>query len=485
MTISLSLLEQSAFLTLERDRATGEAYCMPDQLTRDRGACPRTTSITHPGTHTGLVFAVALAILSTAGAALADEKRALPDYDGQGNVDADDGSDLLWIPRILLSPLYVVNEFVIRRPLGAFVTLVERNQWQSSFLDFFAFDPEHKTMLVPTFFIDFGFLPSVGLYFFSDDLGTPGNDLRLHAATWGPDWIAATALERYTWDHGHSWVAARVELNRRKDLVYRGIGPDVTDATRSRYGLQRFDAGLEFTHHFLMLSAGVRLVGDLQGGCCNDPTLSDRIAAGQITAPPGFDTPYTALYQRADLLLDSRAPRPGASTGVHLGAHGETDFDVRNDRSWVAWGGEVGASLDLDGKQRTLQLIVSTDFVDSIGDNVVPFDQLAFLGGDNLMPGFTRGWMLGRSTAAAALSYSWPIWAFLDGELRFSVGNAFGEHLEGFSFDKLRLSGDISIASIGSRDSGFQILFGLGAETFAAGTEITTVRFAIGSRKGF
>ena len=47
----------------------------------------------------------------------ADPKREVPDYDGRGNVDAK-ADRWLWIPRIALLPLYVVNESLLRRPVG-------------------------------------------------------------------------------------------------------------------------------------------------------------------------------------------------------------------------------------------------------------------------------------------------------------------------------------------------------------------------------
>src|SRR5215471_10789725 len=63
-----------------------------------------------------------LAIAVAAGTSHAEPKRDVPDYDGRGNPDADAGSWALWIPRVVLSPLYVVNEYVLRRPVGALVT---------------------------------------------------------------------------------------------------------------------------------------------------------------------------------------------------------------------------------------------------------------------------------------------------------------------------------------------------------------------------
>ncbi|HEY0483937.1 MAG TPA: hypothetical protein VGD37_40735, partial [Kofleriaceae bacterium] len=67
--------------------------------------------------------------LSSAHLAAADPPRHAPDYDGRGNTDTDADSWALWIPRVALSPLYFVNEYVVRRPLGALVTVAERRHW--------------------------------------------------------------------------------------------------------------------------------------------------------------------------------------------------------------------------------------------------------------------------------------------------------------------------------------------------------------------
>jgi hypothetical protein len=57
--------------------------------------------------------------VGTSHVARADATREVPDYDGRGNEDAHPDSWALWIPRVVLSPLYVISEYVLRRPIGA------------------------------------------------------------------------------------------------------------------------------------------------------------------------------------------------------------------------------------------------------------------------------------------------------------------------------------------------------------------------------
>ena len=73
-----------------------------------------------------------LALLFTAvtvGPAIAGDERGpdrpVPDYDGRGEEPTDAGDVLLWVPRILVSPLYLTTEFLLRRPLGFVISEAE------------------------------------------------------------------------------------------------------------------------------------------------------------------------------------------------------------------------------------------------------------------------------------------------------------------------------------------------------------------------
>jgi hypothetical protein len=434
-------------------------------------------------------LAMALALTASTLVA-ADPKRELPDYDGRGNTDTDADSWPLWIPRVALSPLYAVNEYVLRRPIGAFVTTAEHHHWANTVTDLFTFGPHDNFVIMPTALFDFGLLPSIGVYLAGDDAWTKGNSIRLHAATWGPDWINATALDRLTWNADSTSLAARVEFKRQADLLFFGTGPDVTRATRSRYGLQRFDTGGTFQQRLggeslLIVSSGVRTTAYRAGDCCGDPSLDTRIAAGSLAMPPGYGVNYTTLYQSADIALDTRLPRPASATGGYLDMHVEADEDSGNQRRWVKYGAVFGVAADLANRQRTIKAQLAVDYADPLQGGVVPFNELASLGGTSQMPGFLAGWMNGRSTITAQLGYSWPVWMWLDGQARFSVGNAFDAHLGDFAVNKLRLSGDIGVTSVGKRDAGFELLFGVGTETLQQGVGITSVRLSVGSRKGF
>jgi len=56
-------------------------------------------------------------------------ERTVPDYTGRGVEPKTAGDVLIWVPRVILSPLYVVSEYIIRQPLGALTTAAEKGNW--------------------------------------------------------------------------------------------------------------------------------------------------------------------------------------------------------------------------------------------------------------------------------------------------------------------------------------------------------------------
>jgi len=113
--------------------------------------------------------------------------------------------------------------------------------------DFFTFDAERKVGLIPTFLIEFGFVPSVGLYFFADDAFAQGNAIRAHAGFWGPSWIGFGLTDRYTFGSA-AQLAVSGSFQRRPDLLFYGIGPDSRDDLRSRCADDRSQATDALTH---------------------------------------------------------------------------------------------------------------------------------------------------------------------------------------------------------------------------------------------
>jgi len=140
---------------------------------------------------------------------------------------------------------------------------------------------------------------------------------------------------------------------------------------------------------------------------------------------------------------------------------------------------------DLNDHERVVSLAATTTFVDPLSNEPVPFTELVALGGSGPLRGFLPGRLLGRSAASLVARYRWPIWAFVDGSLQAGVGNVFDEHLQDFKPKLLRFSSAIGIETVGSPDSSLEILFGVGTETFDHGGQVDSVRFVLGTNRGF
>jgi len=418
-------------------------------------------------------------------------KRPVPDYSGRGPEPTTAGDVALWVPRVVLSPLYLVSEYVIRWPLSVGIPAAERADLPRKVYDFFTFGPEHNAGFAPVGMFDFDFNPSVGIYAFWNDAGFKGDDWHVHVEAWPTDWVAGSLTNHIQIDDAQA-VQFRVEGIRRPDRVFYGTGPDTRQSYQSRYGEDRFDGGAKYEWRFwrssrIQTALGLRATSIYDGHFGDDPSLSKEAAAGAFALPPGFGGGYTAEYNRASFILDTRRPWPQAGSGFRAELQGEQGSDVRNSPSsgWIRYGASAGAYLDLNQRGRVLGLSVMALFADPLGDRPVPFTELAALGGDGPMRGYFARRMVDRSAAAAALHYVWPIGPWLGGTIEAGVGNAFDEHLQGFRAGRLRFSGDIGLSTLGLTDFPMELIFGMGSETFEQGGTIDSFRFTLSVNHGF
>ncbi len=441
-------------------------------------------------------FLLGLAGLSSSLTASAESQpeRPLPDYDGRGGrgQPTTPGQVALWVPRVVLFPVYLVTEYVVRRPLGYAITAAEKAELPAALYDFFAFGPDHKAGFVPIAFVDFGFYPSVGLYAFWDDAGFPGHALRLRATTGGRRWLSGAVSERFQLTR-QSNVALNASASRRPDYAYYGIGPDTREAVRSRYGADIVELRATWHAGFWRSSSvettfGYRGASFYPGDFGGDPSLTQQVANGAFSLPDGYTDGYRAGFHRTQITIDTRREEDSRESGGRLVLRGEQGLDPTQSRAagWLRYGASLGGFLDLgDHGGRIVSLSVAAEMTDPLGGQPVPFTELTTLGGNEQMPGFRAGRLHGRSGAAVTLRYSWPIWIWLDGSLQAAVGNVYGEHLSGISWGESRFSGAIGMESRGSRDSVFQLQMGFGTETCNSGAYVNSIRVVVGARSGF
>jgi hypothetical protein len=417
-------------------------------------------------------------------------KRPVPDYDGRGSEPTTAGDVALWVPRIVLSPLYLVSEYVIRWPLSVVIPAAERADVPRKVYNLLTFGPGHEIGVVPVGYYDFGFNPSIGLYAFWNNAGFAGDDWHAHVEVWPSDWLAGSLTDRVQID-SRRMVQIRVEGIRRPDHVFYGTGPDTLQSNQSRFGEDRLDGGVVYEWRFWRASrvrtgTGVRTVDLYDGHFGNDPSLTAEASTRAFAVPTSFGQGYTAEYNLAFFELDTRTPsRPGSGVRAEFQAEQGSDLRQAPASGWIRYGGSAGAYLDLNQRGRVVGVAVTTLFADPLGDRAVPFTELASLGGDGPMRGYYPGRLVGRSAATAALHYVWPIGPWLGGTIESAVGNVFDEHLLGFRPGRLRFSSDIGIGTASASDYPLELTFGVGSETFEHGGTIDSFRLTLSASHGF
>lgn len=417
----------------------------------------------------------------------ATEKRPILDYDGRDEPTTG-GDVLLWVPRVVFYPLYVVSEYALRRPLGYAIRAAEKagiKQFLASSSDYLVF---------PTVVADFGFRTSIGIYGGINDLFVPGHQVRLRVAFGGVDFWKVKAKDRYIFDGGRQRIGVFASYRQRADDTFGGIGPDIrydNDAvgrftTRVTEGGMRYDYGLDSPTSF-ELDATLRDVR-FDGKSCCGPALVEQIERGEVAAPPGFAEGYMGFHGQVIAALDSRrelASRgPWARAEVRLGA--DMSFERPESLRWASYGGEIGGGIELPSPHRRIQLSLATLFADPLAEEPIPLTGLVHLGGDRYLRGFGGDAFSGRSAVVATLKYSWPIWMLLDGNVHVAAGNTYGPHLGGFAPEKLRLSFGPGISTnFIDEDRIIDLMVAFGTDTFEQGSGIASVRVAFGMSEGF
>jgi hypothetical protein len=413
-------------------------------------------------------------------------RRTAPDYRGQKPPPATTGDVLIWGPRVILLPAYLVTEYVVRAPIGGLATEAEKDNWGPSLFNFFTFGPDHKVGVFPVFLFNFGFRPSFGVHFFWDDAFVAGNNFTTDVAYGGSNWISVGLGDRYHFSKSN-WLTVETHWNRRPDSLFYGIGSEVTGDLKSRWGSDHVEGSVSYTQvvrRVLRLDAKARIYRTIfrDYTCCDDPTIQQRVDAGQYPTPPGYGENTTAAELGLKAVLDTRAP-VGNRSGFRVGVEAAPAVDVTRgfDRSWIHYGGGVEGSWDVTKSGRVLSLGVIALFADPLGSQPVPFYELVTVGGSEPFTGFLKGRLRDRSAVGAELSWRWPVFAYLDGVAAVGVGNVFDQHLNNFRFERLRLNAELGIrtaAVLGA--SNFQFMVGIGSDPFNQGFRISSFSLAFG-----
>jgi len=342
--------------------------------------------------------------------------------------------------------------------------------------------------VIPTALVDLGMDFTAGLYFFWNDAGAPGNQIRASASA-GSHTITATVLDRFNIPDTRWQIAVRGALSRRDDALFYGTGFDTNFDNPTRYEDHRLEGSLAASVKFWNLSrfrveVGARSVKFSDAHCCDDPSIPEGVNMGLFPLPFGYtNNGYAGEFSRMQLVLDGRDEAPG--TGFSLLLNGEQGSDPSNDLVWLKAGGDLAASLELGKHRRVGSIILHAEVAEPVKGDEVPFTELATLGGTGPLPGFAPGRLLGRSALAATLQYEWPVWAYLTGVAQVGAGNVFAEHFDGAELGRMRGSVGMGVRSVGFGDHRFEMLLALGSSPFNDNFKIDSVRFVVGGVIGF
>lgn len=415
-------------------------------------------------------------------------ERPVPDYDGRPAPPPRPDERVAWVPRILFYPLYLVTEYVVRRPLGFLIEHVDPER----VLHFFRFGANERITLAPTFSYDFGFRPNVGVLFRARDVGTEGHSFTTVGAFGGKRWYAGRVVESYAPKGSRASYALMAEAISRPDGLFFGIGGDARDEDRARYHWVGTEASvaaqLRFSRQIRTIFRTGHRFRQFDDDVGSRISIEDRIAQGApYGLPPGYVDGYSIWFVDTRAEIDTRRDRPASGHGVRLTLNGTGAFDVRNgpsSLSFFVYGGSLGGFVDLSGVNHLLSLSGSVVFSDAIRGEI-PFTELPTLAGEGPLGGFLRPFLIADSGAALSMTYTWPIWAFLDGKLDFAVGNGFDGHLDDFAPGRLRLSSTIGIAAFTKRAHFLQVAFGVGTDEIEDGPNVEQVRFVVGATQEF
>jgi hypothetical protein len=394
----------------------------------------------------------------------------------RGREEGDSAAHALaWIPRIVFSPLYVLTELVLRRPLYAFLGWADRNH---------VFDVVDRVLnpfpgfnWYPTLQLDLGvfFLPGVeGRW---NDAFVRRNELRFSGAVGGENFWYAMLVDRF--HVGPVYFGGQLEFVTRPERAFYGLGPD-SPSQRMNFSQTRLDTlglvGFEpgkAAH--LELAFGYR---EETVGPGNPPSVGGTDG----TLPEGF-VPLSLLLASARLELDSRTSREH-NGGARFVASTTYARDVKvPGRAFVTGDVDLRVGVEIRHPDRVLsaRLYVADSF--PLGNEPVPITHMPLLGWQNHM-GFVWGRFRGESAIMGELRYRYPVGHYMDFQCVGSAGNVFARDFHDFDFGALTASIGVGLRTRRTSFLPLEMMIGMGSSRFDEAFAIESVRLFVSTDEG-
>jgi hypothetical protein len=238
----------------------------------------------------------------------------------------------------------------------------------------------------------------------------------------------------------------------RPNARFFGIGPDAVASNRSFYKQQYGWAGGELRRN---IGGPFYIEGEaLFTTSYADTTTLDKISEDEriqnvfpVQLLAGFGERSSGLGLGLSFFLDNvpDVGRPGGGGIYRLKAYFYNDVDETDIRFWN-FRADFQQFVPMWNSKQTLALRAYGSWIESVGDDPVPFQRLMTNDDPDEFRGFKDFRWRDRGFLAGSLEYRWPIWvvsqldgAGLDFYLLSDVGQVFGDANQ-IAWDRLTLS---------------------------------------------
>src|SRR6185503_15901162 len=165
-------------------------------------------------------------------------KRVLPDYAGRPAAPPSAREAFLWVPRALLLPAQLTSEYVLRRPVVAFVRWGDEHYVFRRVYDFFTW-ADGQGGVYPIASFDLGLKSTVGVALVDRSLLSGDSSLRASVSASTQDVFSTSARECLRILRGGTGaLCLGGHFVRRPDGIFHGLGPDTLSADKVFYAYQ-------------------------------------------------------------------------------------------------------------------------------------------------------------------------------------------------------------------------------------------------------